>query len=145
MTDKPQIILAPNGEELIVLTRGAYDSLVAAAGYRDDEAAEDIADAATAGAAKAAWEADGRPVIPLQVLRRVRAGDSYLKAFRAEKGLTEAQLAFQAGITRGYLSEIEASGEAPNEATREGLARALDIHPVLLSEDAPRPSEAIGG
>ena len=140
--DEPQIIHASSGEELVVLTRAVYDALVAAAAAANDEV-EDFAEREIAQAAKADWETAGRPAIPLTVLRRVRAGDSYLKAFRAERGLTQSELALQAGITQGYLSECETARKAPNAATRDVLAKALDIHPIWLSEDAPRG--ALGG
>ena len=143
MTDEPQIIRAPNGEELIVLTRVAYDRLVAAAADHDEND-EDAADLAIARAAKAEWEAAGRPVASLQILRLVRAGESYLKAFRAERGLTRSQLAKKANIAQGYLGEIEPNRKTPNETIRKALANALDIHPIWLSENAPRPAREMG-
>ncbi len=110
----------------------------------DDSTDEDAADLAIALAAKAEWEAEGRPTVALKVLRRVRAGGSFLAAFRAERGLTQAQLASLAGLAQSDLIEIESSRKTPDEATRHVLARALDIHPVWLSEDGPRPSSAVG-
>ena len=142
MIGEPQIIRASSGEELVVLTRSAYDELVASASGA--EIAEDAADLAVARAARAEWETAGKPVVPLKVLRRVRAGDTYLQAFRAEKGLTQAQLATQSGIPLGYLSELETSRRMPDDSTRTALARALDIHPIWLSGDAPKPSGESG-
>ena len=139
---KPQIIHASNGEELVVLTRAAYDALIAAApdvAIDDDDAA----DLAMLRKARAEWKAAGQPVVPLQVVRRVQAGDTYLKAFRAERGLTQGELAKRAGIAQGYLSEIESERKTPNATTRDALAKALDIHPIWLSDAAPAPTREI--
>ena len=56
-----------------------------------------------------------------------------LKYYRAELGLTQAELAQKAGINRSHLASIE-SGSQPNTSikTVEKLAMALKIDPLTL-------------
>ena len=51
--------------------------------------------------------------------------------------MTQSELADKVGIARSYLSEIESGRRSLNDATSVVLARALDIHPMFLSEAAP--------
>ena len=61
----PQIIKAPNGDELVVLTRAEYDALVAVAEPYDEDA--DDAEEATEDIARHSWDssfADGGRLAP---------------------------------------------------------------------------------
>jgi transcriptional regulator with XRE-family HTH domain len=64
-----------------------------------------------------------------------------LKRLREERGITQEQLAFDAGLTASALSRIERGLNNPGWMTVRRLAAALDVTLVGLAaavEDAPR-------
>jgi transcriptional regulator with XRE-family HTH domain len=52
---------------------------------------------------------------------------STVQALRAEHGWTQRALAERAGISAGYLSELEAGLKEPSATTLADLARSLDV------------------
>lgn len=58
-----------------------------------------------------------------------------VRAARREKGWTQEQLAFEAGVKRAYLSEIEGGKRNPTLDVVEKLARALGIIPASLLQE----------
>lgn len=115
----PQIIKAPNGEELVVLTRAEYDALVAAAEPYDEDADdvaifdERMAELATGGDAR----------LPPQVTSAMLRGDSLLKALRNWRDITQMELSFRTNLSQNYISELE-SGR--RKGTKETLALIAD-------------------
>ncbi len=69
------------------------------------------------------------------VIRGKKTFGARLKQFRKAKGLTQAQLAHQAGISRVSLARIEAGTHFPRLKTLTSLARALQISPSQLLYD----------
>ncbi len=62
-----------------------------------------------------------------------------LKQLREDRGITQEQLAFDAGITASALSRIERGLNSPGWITVKRLAQALDVTLVRLAgevEDA---------
>ena len=57
-----------------------------------------------------------------------------IKALRAKRGLTQAQLAQLSGISHGYLSRIEIGMQSPTLEVIEKLAAALTVKPAALLE-----------
>ena len=57
-----------------------------------------------------------------------------IKALRAKRGLTQAQLAQRAGMSHGYLSRIEVGMQSPTLEVIEKLAAALEVKPAALLE-----------
>lgn len=56
---------------------------------------------------------------------------------RQARGLSQEQLAFEAGMKRSYLSELERGLRNPSVRALGRLAAALDIEPaVLVSKSA---------
>lgn len=56
---------------------------------------------------------------------------------RQARGLSQEQLAFEAGMKRSYLSELERGLRNPSVRALGRLAAALEIEPaVLVSESA---------
>ena len=137
---KPTFVSTPKGDELVILTRAHYERLVASersALKKDKDIVLDAQDDAVAMRRRREWAAVGKPSIPLAVVRRVRAGDSYLKAMRTFRKMTQSELSEKVGITQSSLSEIESGRRPLNRATGDVLARALDMHPISLSDAAP--------
>ncbi len=58
-----------------------------------------------------------------------------VKRLRKERGLTQENLAQDAGIVVRYLSAIEAGRENPTVDVLGRLAAALGVHPGVLLEE----------
>ena len=52
-----------------------------------------------------------------------------LRDLRAAKGLSQEELAFRAGMSVPYLSDLERGRSTPSLAMVVDLARALEVHP----------------
>ena len=68
-------------------------------------------------------------------LRQVVARN--LRVLRKQKGLSQEELAFQAGINRNYVGQIERKEKSPTVDMIEKLATALDIEPIEIFSKAP--------
>ena len=55
-----------------------------------------------------------------------------LRILRKQKGLSQEELAFQAGINRNYVGQIEREEKSPTVDMIEKLAGALATDPVAL-------------
>lgn len=55
-----------------------------------------------------------------------------LRDLRTTKGLSQEELAFRAGMSVPYLSELERGRSVPSLAMVVDLARALDVHPSTM-------------
>jgi DNA-binding XRE family transcriptional regulator len=122
----PQIIKTPSGEELVILAKADYDALVRAA----EETVEDAADVAIYDARKADMAA--RPTFPAELSMAILRGESRLRAIRNWRGLTQLDLADRAGVTQGFLSDLENRRRAASAETIEKLARTLDVQPSWI-------------
>ena len=58
-----------------------------------------------------------------------------LKRLRLREGMTQAELARRAGLTRRTLSHIERNVTEPHMSTRLMLSEALGVPPGELAED----------
>ena len=128
MTDV-QFIVSPSGDELAVLPRAEYDRLIALA----NEAAEDAADAAAYAEAKSEWEAQGKPIVPPEVSASLLRGASLVAALRKWRGIKQTELAERAGLSQGYLSDLESGRRKGATETLEAIARALDVPATWLA------------
>jgi transcriptional regulator with XRE-family HTH domain len=63
-------------------------------------------------------------------LRQVVARN--LRILRKQKGLSQEELAFQAGINRNYVGQIEREEKSPSVDMLEKLGVALEIDPANL-------------
>jgi transcriptional regulator with XRE-family HTH domain len=130
-----QTLKTESGEELVVLSRREYDSLLARLG---EEGAEDRMTLILAAEARA------EAPLPESVSAAILAGDSVLKSLRVWRGMTQVQLAEAVGIGQGYLSELEARAKTGSPETLEKLARCLDVQKgwrrgLRRHEGAPSP------
>ncbi|MBX9814633.1 MAG: hypothetical protein A4S12_10945 [Proteobacteria bacterium SG_bin5] len=131
--DDPQSFTAPDGTEMVVLTRAEYDRLAALAGE------EDALDLAAARAALA--ESDAR--YPGPVVDALLEGASPIAAWRRYRGLTQEQLARAAGISQTGIARLERRhGRGFPEgrrATRIAIAEALRLPLSALDPIDERP------
>jgi len=125
---EPQIIRTPSGEELVVLPRAEYEALL----KRADDEAEEADDVAIYDARKAELAAGG-VVLPPEVSAAILRGESRLKAIRKWRGKTQQYLDFKAGISQGYLSDLESGRRSGTPETIAKLAQALDVPVEWLS------------
>ena len=115
MSETVQILQTPDGQDLAVLPRAEYEALL--------EALEEAQDAALIRARR------NEPALPLDVALQVRQGATHpLTAWRKRAGLTQAQLADQAGLRIATVSDIE-RGASPSAAaiTLKKLADVLEV------------------
>jgi hypothetical protein len=116
-----QTIKTPGGEELVVLTRAEYESLVRAA----EEAEEEAADIAAYDAAKA--DAAGSDRLPFKVSQLMLKGASLLKALRLWRDETQLHLAFKTGTSQGFISDLENGRRNMTDEVAQRLAEVLDV------------------
>lgn len=102
----------PGGENLVLVPMAEYEALRAAA-----EAAEHAR-------AVAAVAAGGETLSEAEVLEALDA-TTPLAFWRKRRGLTQAALASEAGISRSYLAGLEAGNRKGDPALFLRLARAL--------------------
>lgn len=119
--NQPQIILTPNGEEMVLLAKADYDELMAIV----EEADEDMADIAHYDARKAMLEQNAP--LPLVVSADILQGASRLKALRKWRGLTQSELAISSDIAQGFLSDMECGKRSASPDTLLRLCKALNI------------------
>ena len=67
-----------------------------------------------------------------------RAFAEVIQDLRLAAGMSQEDLAAEAGVHRTYISDLERGLKAPGLATIEGLARALRKRPHMLLLEAER-------
>jgi DNA-binding XRE family transcriptional regulator len=87
------------------------------------EAAEMLADVRAYDEAKAR----GDELFPAALLDRLLADESRVRVFREHRGLTQQALADACGISKPYLSQIEAGRRRPSTGVLTKLATALAV------------------
>jgi len=58
-----------------------------------------------------------------------------IKRFRAERGLSQEELAFECGLHRTYVSGVERGVRNPTVVVLEKIAKALKVATSLLLEE----------
>jgi ribosome-binding protein aMBF1 (putative translation factor) len=116
-----QFIKTPNGEDLAVLPRSEYEALVHAL----QEAEEDLADVAAHDAARA--DPHGSEQLPVEVSQFITKGAGLVKALRLWRGLAQGELATRAGLSQGFLSDLENRRRKRTDDVSRRLAKALNV------------------
>jgi DNA-binding Xre family transcriptional regulator len=109
----------PNGEEMIVLSRSDYETLLEKA-----ELAEDLAAIASYRKKLATGEEEA---IPNEFAERLMDGENPIRVYRELRGLTSKDLAGRTGISSAFLSEIETGKKDGGVATLKRLAIELKV------------------
>ncbi len=110
--------------ETVTLSRAEYEALI--------ERVEEAEDLATVAAAEAREAALGREkaradYLPIELVRRLSAGEHPVRVWRTYRGLTREALAAAAGIAPSYLTEIETRRKPGSFGALAKLAAALRI------------------
>jgi DNA-binding XRE family transcriptional regulator len=109
---KPQIIVSPSGEELVVLPRSDY---------------EDLVDALAARKVEAALAAGREELLTAEEASALLAAPTPLAFWRRRRGKTQSQLAAEIGVSQNFLSDLE-RGKVKGDVTLYGkLARSLGL------------------
>lgn len=116
-----QTITTPTGEEMVVMSRGEYDALVAAT----EDAFEDGADAAAFAAALAAHQPED--VLPAEISAAILRGDGRVRAFRAWRGIDLASLAQSVDLTPLLLEQVETGERLLDRDLAARITQALDL------------------
>lgn len=114
-----QIITAPGGERMVVLSEAEYDRLV--------EAAEDAEDLAAIRRFERDLAEGREELIPSEIVNRLLGGENPVAVWREYRGLSAKELAVRAGITQAYLSQIETGKRDGTIGTMKRIAAALDL------------------
>ena len=121
-----QTIETESGETLVVLTRRDYDALLARAG---DEDAEDRMTSSSPPRRAREATARGRLCCDLTGRQRAQGTAPYWR------GLTQVDVTTAAGLTQGYLSELESGAKTGSAGyTLARLATCLDVPVGWLGE-----------
>jgi len=110
--------------ETVTLSRAEYEALI--------ERVEEAEDLATVAAAEAREAALGREkaradYLPIELVRRLSAGEHPVRVWRTYRGLTREALAAAAGIAPSYLTEIETRRKPGSFGALAKLAAVLRI------------------
>ena len=110
--------------DTITLSRAEYDALISSL--------EDAQDLAVVAAAEAREAALGKDVaradyLPIELVKRLSAGEHPIRVWRAHRGLTREALAAGAVVAPSYLSEIETRRKPGSFNAMARLAAALRV------------------
>ncbi len=117
--------------ETITVSKADYESLL-----QRNEDLEDLL------AAIDADRTSGR--VPHKVAVAIANGHSPITAFRAYKGISLRQLANRAGISAGYLSEIERGSKTGSVSALARIANELEItiDSLMVDDSGPTAEQA---
>ena len=112
------------GGDTITISRAKYEKLL--------QRIEDAEDLAAVAAEIAREEALGKNVaranyLPVELVKRLIEGESPVRIWREHRKLTARQLAAEAGLPAGYLSEIETGKKPGSFDAMARIARALSV------------------
>jgi DNA-binding XRE family transcriptional regulator len=117
-------IIHTNGEDLVVITRSDYEALLARAG---DEASEDAMTARILEATDAKIARGKDVALPAAVWHAIENGEHPIRAIRKYRGLTQIDVAAQAGLRQGYIADIEAGKKTGSATSLKAIAAALRV------------------
>lgn len=116
---KTQFFKSPSGEEMAVLPRADYEKLL--------EAYETGIDLAEAEHILSEVRNGRMEAFPADVVFAMAEGRTPIKALRAYRGLTAQELAHRVGVSRPYISQLEAGERVGTPKLLAKIAAALDV------------------
>ena len=115
---KPQVILDDRGNPAFAVIPWRMYKRLTAVGTDADLSDEELY-----YSAKFADEES----FPIEMADRLLAGESAIKAYRVHRGMTQKQLAQDAGINVVYLSQIERGRRTGSTRTLANIAEVLNV------------------
>jgi DNA-binding Xre family transcriptional regulator len=119
MTDVKAIRPLAEDGDTVVLRRADFEALL--------REAEDAADTAQMREAEARVAAGEDEYVPIELTRRLIAGEVPVRVWREHRDLSARALAARAGISAAYLSQIETGKKPGSFEAMAKLARALGV------------------
>ena len=119
---EPQFIRTPKGETLVVLPLADYEALRTQA-----EEAEDWEDLAIYHECMRKLESGEDEFLPVELTNHFMAGNSLLKSIRLWRGMSEAEVAKNAGIAVEFLVELESKATRGTEDILKRIAAVLNV------------------
>jgi DNA-binding XRE family transcriptional regulator len=117
--NKPQIIKTPDGAEMVVLPKSEYEGLLSAL--------EDVEDILLAERSLARIASGQEELITSAEMEKYLDAPTPLAFWRKKRGLTQAALAKEVGVTQAYLSEVESGKKEARIGVLKNLAAALKV------------------
>ncbi len=115
-------------EASAMVARGEFGQTSDPISLVDPEDSEEAADLAAYEEARAREE----EAFPLDLAERLVAGAHPIKVFREYRGMTQAELARQVGLSPMYISQIETGRRGGSTKALRRIAAALDIDLAAL-------------
>ena len=112
---KPQVLEVEGKPRLAVIPLAERQRIV--------ERLEDAEDAL----AVRRWRAATGETIPADVVSRLLDGENKIKVWRMHRGLTQQALAAACGVSKPYVSQLEANTRLASQAVLRKLASALRV------------------
>lgn len=109
----------PNGEDMIVLSRSDYETLL--------ERAEHAEDIAAIEAYRRRLAAGEEEAIPEEYANRLIEGENPVRVYRELRGMNARELAERTGISAAFLSEIETGKKDGGVSTLKRIAGELNV------------------
>ncbi len=119
MTDLKDIRPLAEDGDTVLLSRADYEALL--------QQAEDAADAVQMREAEARVAAGEDEYVPIEVTRRLLAGEAPVRVWREHRNVSARALANRAGLSAAYLSQIETGKKPGSFDAMAKLARALGV------------------
>jgi DNA-binding XRE family transcriptional regulator len=137
--NKPVRTKTPAGEEIVMLPAAEYDRLV--------ELAEDAVDAQIIERALEELRSGKVETLTHAEMQELLDAPSSLGFWRKRRGLTQAALAKEAGISQAYLAQIESAKRTGDVSLYRRLAGilAVDIEDLLIGLDNKKPKSRSAG
>jgi DNA-binding XRE family transcriptional regulator len=104
-----------DGKRFVLVPEEVYERMI------DD--LDDLDDIRAYDAAKA----KPQEFIPFEITKRILSGENPVRVWREHRGMTQQKLAEAAGISKAYLSQIEAEVRGGSVAVLSKLAKALSV------------------
>src|ERR1700722_13393626 len=120
MMGKPQIIRT-DGEDLVVIPRHDYETLLARAG---DAASEDLPTARIIDTTSEQIARGEDVALPATVGEATEGGEHPVRAIRKYRGLTQAVVAARADLRQSYIADMEAGRKTGSAASLKAVAGA---------------------
>jgi transcriptional regulator with XRE-family HTH domain len=116
----PVMTKTPQGDDIVILSRGEYEVLTAA---RD----EDATDAARANKILADIESGAETLLSSEQANQLLNAKTPLAFWRKHRGMTQEALSNSIGVAQGFVSEIETGAKTGDVRTLAAMARVLAI------------------
>lgn len=114
-----QVITTEKGERLVIMPETEFLAL--------RQSVEDCIDVEAVKTFQRKLAAGEEELIPAEFANRMIDGENKVRVWREYRGLTARDLAEKAGISGGFLSQIESGGRDGSFETIKKIAAALGI------------------